>query len=85
MRHDTTTTPTSASASTVVSSPSARIDALESELHFLYAQRAGQLEPGRDWDWCTACGRNSAFPLDGEDTCPACIAELTSNRAGRQP
>jgi len=85
MRHDTTTTPTSASASTTASSPSARIDALESELHFLYAQRAGQLEPGQDWGWCSAYGRNSVFPLDGEDTCRAYVAELTTNRAGRQP
>ena len=85
MRHDTITTPTSAPASTMASSPSARIDALEAELHCLYAQRAGQLEPGQDWGWCTGGGRNSLFPLDGEDTCRACIAELTSNRAGREP
>ena len=85
MRHDTTTTPKSASASTVVSSPSARIDALEGELRCLYAQRAGQLERGQDWGWCTAYGRPSVFPFDGEDTCRACIAELTSIRAGRQP
>ena len=85
MRHDTTTTPTTAPATIMASSPSARIDALESELHFLYAQRAGQLEPGHDWSWCTACGRNSVFPLDGEDTRRTCIAELTTNRAGRQP
>ena len=85
MRHDTTTTSTSGAASTMASSPSARIDALEGELHCLYAQRAGQLEPGRDRGWCAACGRNSVFPLDGEDTCRACIAELITNRAGRQP
>jgi hypothetical protein len=85
MRHDTTTTPTSAPASTIAPSPSARIEALEHELHCLHAQRAGQLEPDQDWGWCTACGRNSVFPLDGEDTCRGCIAELTANRAGRQP
>jgi hypothetical protein len=85
MRHDTTTTPTSARASTMASSLSARIDALEGELHCLYAQRAGRLEPGQDWGWCTACGRNSVFPLDGEDTCRACIAKLTADRGGRQP
>jgi hypothetical protein len=85
MRHDTTTTPASAPASTIASSPSARIDALEGELCCLYARRAGQLEPGQDWGWCTACGRNSVFPLDGEDTCRSRIAELTSNRAGREP
>jgi hypothetical protein len=80
MRHDTTTTPTSARASTMVSSLSARIDTLEGELHCLYAQR-----PGQDWGWCTACGRNSVFPLDGDDTCHPCIAELTADRDGRQP
>jgi hypothetical protein len=85
MRDDTTTTPTTATASTFASSPSARIDALEGKLHCLYPQRAGQLEPGRDWGWCTPCGRSSVFPLGGEDTCRACIAELTANRAGRQP
>jgi hypothetical protein len=85
MRHDTTTTPTSAPASTMSSALSARSNALKLELHCLYAQRAGGLEPGQDWGWCTACGRNSVFPLDGEDTCRACIAELTTDRAGRQP
>jgi hypothetical protein len=85
MRHDTTTTPARAAVSTMASSPRARLDALERELHCLYAQRAGQLEPGQDWGWCTACGRNRVFPLDGEDTCRTCIAELTTNRAGRQP
>jgi hypothetical protein len=85
MRHDTTTTPTSASASTMAPSPSARIDSLEGELRSLYAQRAGQLEPGQDWGCCAACGRNSVFRLDGVDTCRACIAELTSNRVGREP
>ena len=85
MRYDTTTTPASAPASTMASFPSGRIAALEGELHCLYARRAGQLEPGQDWGWCTACGRNSVFPLDGEDTCRACIAELITNRAGRQP
>ena len=85
MRHDTTTTPASAPASTMASFPSGRIAALEGELHCLYAQRAGQLERGQDWGWCTACGRNSVFPLDGEDTCRAYVAELTTNRAGRQP
>ena len=69
MRHDTTTTPTPAPATIMASSPSARIDALEGELRCLYAQRAGQLEPGQDWGCCTACGGNSAFPLDGENTC----------------
>ena len=85
MRHDTTITPTNAPASTMASSLSAMIDTFEDELHCLYAQRAGQLEPGQDWGWRTACGRNSVLPLEGEDTCPAFIAELTSNRAGRQP
>ena len=85
MRHDTTTTPASAPASTMASFPSGRIAALEGELHCLYARRAGQLEPRQDWSSCTACARNSVFPLDGEDTCPACIAELITNRAGRQP
>ena len=85
MRHDTITTPTSASASTMASLPSARIDVLDGELHCLHAQRAGQLEPGQDWAWCTACGRNSVFPLDGEDTCRGCIAELITHRAGSRP
>ena len=85
MRHDTTTTPTSASASTMASLPSARIDVLDGELHCLHAQRAGQLEPGQDWGWRTACGRNSVLPLEGEDTCPAFIAELTINHAGPRP
>jgi hypothetical protein len=83
MRHDTTTTPTTAPATIMASSPSARIDALEGELHCLYAQRGGQPEPDQDWAWCTACGPNSVFPL-GEDTCRGCIAELTTHRAGRQ-
>jgi len=85
MRHDTTTTPTTATASTIASSPSARINALEGKLHRRYAQRAGQLEPGQDWGWCTPCGRYSVFPLDCKDTCRACIAELTADRSGRQP
>ena len=85
MRHDTITTPTSAGASTTASSLSARIDAREGELHCLYAQRAGGLEPGQNWGWCTACGRSSVVPLDGGDTCRACIAELTADCAGRQP
>jgi hypothetical protein len=38
MRHDTTTTPTAAPASTMASSLSARIDALERELRCLYAR-----------------------------------------------
>ena len=33
-----------------------RIDALERQLHTLYAQRAGTMEPGEDWGWCAACG-----------------------------
>jgi hypothetical protein len=82
MRDDTTTTSTTATASTVSSSPRAKIDALEGNLRCLSAQRAGQPEPGQDWGWCTPCGRNSVFPLGGED---ACIAELAANRAGRQP
>ncbi len=69
----------------MASFPSGRIAALEGELHCLYARRAGQLEPGQDWGWCTACGRNSVFPLDGEDTCRACIAELTASRDASQP
>ncbi|MGA2014595.1 MAG: hypothetical protein ABSH51_29260 [Solirubrobacteraceae bacterium] len=69
----------------MASSPSARIVALEGELGCVYARPAGQLEPGQDWGWCSACGRNSVLPLDGEDTCRACIAELIKNRAGRQP
>ena len=85
MRHDTTTTPASAPASTMASFPSGRIAALEGELHCLYARRAGQLEPGQDWGWCTACGRNSVFPLHGEDTCRGCIAELTASRDASQP
>ncbi len=85
MRHDTITTPTTATASTNASSPSARIDALEGKRHRRYAQRAGQLEPSQDSGWCTPCGRNGVFPLDGKDNCRACIAELTANRTGRQP
>jgi len=85
MRDDTTTTSTTATVSTIASSPSARIDALDGKLHCLYAQRAGQLEPGENWGWCTPCGRNSVFPLDGKDTCRARIAELTANRTGKQP
>lgn len=56
-----------------------RIDALE---RTLYAQRAGTVEPGEDWGWCVACGRNTVFPSDGEDTCRACLAELGVERAG---
>jgi excisionase family DNA binding protein len=62
-----------------------RIDALERHLHTLYAQRAGTMEPGEDWGWCAGCGRSSVFPLDGEPTCRACIAELKADRAGSQP
>jgi hypothetical protein len=61
----------------------ARIDALERELHGLYAQRAGRMEPGQDWGWCASCGRASVFPAEGEDTCQECLAELTVDRAGR--
>jgi hypothetical protein len=85
MRHDTTTAPTGARARTMAPSASAKIDAREGKLHCLYAQRVGGLEPGRGWGWCTACGRNSVFPLDGEDTCRACTTELTARRPGRQP
>ena len=62
-----------------------RIDALERHLHTLYAQRAGTMEPGEDWGWCASCGRNAVFPAEGEDTCRACLAELSADRAGRQP
>jgi hypothetical protein len=85
MRHDTTTTPASAPASTMASSLSARIDALERELHDLFAQRTGQIEPSQGWGWCTAGGRNSVFATDGEDTCRACTAELTADRVGGWP
>ena len=60
-----------------------RIDALERHLQILYAQRAGTMEPGEDWGWCAACGRNSVVPAEGEDTCRACVAELAADRAGR--
>ncbi len=59
-----------------------RIDALERHLHTLYSQRAGTIEPGEDWGWCAACGRNTVFPCEGEDTCRACAAELAADRAG---
>ncbi len=84
MRHDTTTTPTSAPASTIAPSPSARIDALERELHCLHAQRAGRLEAGPGLGPVHGLRPQQHFPLDGEDTCCPCIAELTK-RAGRQP
>jgi excisionase family DNA binding protein len=62
-----------------------RIDALERHLHTLYAQRAGTTEPGEDWGWCAACGRNTVIPSEGEDTCRACAAEPATDHAGRQP
>jgi excisionase family DNA binding protein len=62
-----------------------RIDALERHLHTLYAQRAGTIEPGEDWGWCTSCGRKPVSPCEGGDTCRACLAELAIDRGGRQP
>jgi len=59
-----------------------RIEALERHLHTLYAQRAGTMEPGEDWGWCVACGRNTVIASQGEDTCRACVAELSVERAG---
>jgi excisionase family DNA binding protein len=61
-----------------------RIDALERHLLTLYAQRAGTMEPGKDWGWCASCGRDTVFPSEGEDTCRACLAESAADRAGRQ-
>jgi excisionase family DNA binding protein len=62
-----------------------RIDALERHVQTLYAQRAETMEPGEDWGWCAACGRNTIIPSEGEDTCRPCVAELTADRARRQP
>lgn len=81
MRHHTTTTPGTASDATP--KLSAKINVLERELHSLYLQRAGRMEPGQQSGWCVQCGRRAVFPADGEDTCRACIAELSAEHAGR--
>lgn len=80
MRHDTTSTPRAAVHT--ATARSARIDALERELRSLYLQRAGQMEPGQDWGWCACCGQTSVVPATGEDSCHACLAELTADRSG---
>lgn len=61
---------------------SARIDAAERELQGLCRERAGQMEPGQDWGWCSQCARNAVSSLVGEDTCPACVAGMVAGRAG---
>lgn len=53
-----------------------RIATAERELQSLYRERAGQMEPGRDWAWCSQCGRHHVSPLAGEDTCHDCVGAL---------
>jgi len=66
-------------------SPSSiRIDAAERELHGLYLERAGQMEPGQDWGWCSQRGRHAVFPHAGDDTCRAWVAEMPVGIAGSQ-
>jgi len=61
---------------------STRIDAAERKLQGLYLERAGQMESGQDWGWCSQCARGAVSPLVGEDTCPACVAGMVAGRAG---
>jgi len=81
MRHHTSTAPGTASLTRRLS---ARIDALERELHTLYLQRAGQMEPSQEGGWCARCGRNSVWPSEGQDTCRTCLAELRADRSARR-
>jgi len=61
---------------------STSIGAAERQLHGLYLEPTGQMEPGQDWGWCGQCGRHAVFPHAGEDTCRACVAEIPVGSAG---
>jgi hypothetical protein len=63
------------------SSFGARLGAAGRELHGLYLERARQMEPGKDWGWCSQCGRHPV-PPHADDTCRGCVAEMPPDTAG---
>jgi len=83
MRPDTRTTPSAAANSTPPLS--ARIEALERELHRRYLRWPGQVEAGEDWRRYASSGCTSVFPANAEDTYQGCLAGLAADRARTRP